>query len=75
MVAIAALFGSLNHYYLSWQNALDICRQGALLAITALGVNLVIVCGERLIFPWGAVVGLVSVAVQAFLISISRPLS
>ena len=65
MVAIAALFGSLNHYYLSWQNALDICRQGALLAITALGVNLVIVCGE-IDLSVGAVVGLVSVAVPGF---------
>jgi ribose/xylose/arabinose/galactoside ABC-type transport system permease subunit len=65
MTAIAALFGSFNPYYLSWQNALDICRQGALLAITALGVNLVIVCGE-IDLSVGAVVGLVSVAVPAF---------
>ena len=62
MTAIAALFGWLNPYYLSWQNALDICRQGALLAITALGVNLVIVCGE-IDLSAGSVVGLVSVAV------------
>ena len=65
MTAIAALFGWLNPYYLSWQNALDICRQGALLAITALGVNLVIVCGE-IDLSAGAVVGLVSVAVPGF---------
>ena len=65
MTAIAALFGWLNPYYLSWQNALDICRQGALLAITALGVNLVIVSGE-IDLSAGAVVGLVSVAVPGF---------
>ena len=65
MTAIGALFGSLNAYYLSWQNALDVCRQGALLAITALGVNLVIVSGE-IDLSVGAVVGLVSVAVPGF---------
>ena len=65
MTAIAALFGRLNPYYISWQNALDICRQGALLAITALGVNLVIVSGE-IDLSAGAVVGLVSVAVPGF---------
>lgn len=62
MVAIAILFGFFNGYYLSWQNALDIGRQGSLLAIAALGVNLVIVSGE-IDLSIGAIVGLVSVAV------------
>jgi ribose transport system permease protein len=74
MAAIAVLFGSLNHYYLSWQNALDIGRQGALLAITALGMNLIIVSGE-IDLSVGAVVGLVSVAVPAFFdLGLSAPI-
>lgn len=62
MVAIAILFGSLNAYYLSWQNALDIGRQASLLAVVALGVHLVIVSGE-IDLSVGAVVGLISVVV------------
>ncbi len=62
MVAIAILFGSLNAYYLSWQNALDIGRQASLLAVVALGAHLVIVSGE-IDLSVGAVVGLISVVV------------
>jgi len=62
MVAIAILFGSLNAYYLSWQNAIDIGRQASLLAVVALGAHLVIVSGE-IDLSVGAVVGLISVVV------------
>lgn len=62
MAAVAALFGSLNGYYLSVQNALDLGRQASLLAVVALGAHLMIVSGE-IDLSIGAVVGLVSVAV------------
>ena len=65
MVAIAALFGSFNEYYLSWQNVLDIGRQASLLAVVALGAHMIIVCGE-IDLSVGAVVGLVSVLVPGF---------
>lgn len=71
MVAIAALFGSLNAYYLSWQNALDIGRQASLLAVVALGAHLVIVSGE-IDLSVGAVVGLISVVVP-FLFDLDLP--
>jgi ribose/xylose/arabinose/galactoside ABC-type transport system permease subunit len=65
MAAIAILFGSLNAYYLSWQNALDLGRQASLLAVVALGAHLVIVSGE-IDLSVGAVVGLISVLVPYF---------
>lgn len=62
IAGIAVLFGSLNSYYLSLQNALDLGRQAALLAVVALGAHLVIVSGE-IDLSVGAVVGLVSVLI------------
>jgi ribose transport system permease protein len=66
MVGVAILFGSLNPYYLSWKQTLDIARQSTLLAVAALGAHLIIVVGE-IDLSVGAVCGLVSVAVPGLL--------
>jgi ribose/xylose/arabinose/galactoside ABC-type transport system permease subunit len=65
MVAVAVFFGSINRYYLSLANFIDVARQASLLEIAAIGANLVIVAGE-IDLSAGAVVGLVSVVVPAF---------
>jgi ribose/xylose/arabinose/galactoside ABC-type transport system permease subunit len=62
MVGVAMLFGSLNSYYLSGANFLNMGRQASLLVVVAIGANLIIVSGE-IDLSVGAVVGLVSVAV------------
>jgi ribose/xylose/arabinose/galactoside ABC-type transport system permease subunit len=61
-VGVAAFFGCLNSYYLTWAHFLDMGRQASLLVVAAIGANLIIVAGE-IDLSVGAVVGLVSVSV------------
>jgi ribose transport system permease protein len=65
MVAVAIFFGAINSYFLSVQNVLNIARQASLLAVVAIGMNLVIVSGE-IDLSVGAIVGVVCVALPAF---------
>ena len=62
MGGVAIFFGSLNRYYVTLPNFLDMGRQASLLVVAAIGANLIIVAGE-IDLSVGAVVGLVSVAV------------
>jgi ribose transport system permease protein len=66
MVGVAIFFGSINPYYLSWKQVLDMARQATLLSVAALGAHLIIVVGE-IDLSVGAVCGLVSVSVPGLL--------
>lgn len=66
MIAVGILFGSLNPYYLSFRNALDIGRQASLLAVGAIGAHIIIVSGE-VDLSVGAVVGLLSVSIPGMI--------
>lgn len=72
MIAVATLFGFLNPYYLTFQNALNVGRQASLLAVAAIGAHIIIVSGE-IDLSIGAVVGLLSVSVPG-LIDLGLPL-